>query len=50
VNVERLVLGAEDVDIHCRADIGEGPSDVLSMRDEEVEVGAPSLLVQKGHF
>ena len=40
MNAERLVLGAEGVDVHSLADIGEGPSDVLGMREEAVEVGA----------
>ena len=40
MNAERLVLGAEGVDVHCLADLGKGPSDVLGMRQEAVEVGA----------
>ena len=34
------MLGAEGVDVHGLADIGEGPADVLGMREEAVEVGA----------
>ena len=40
MNAERLVLGAEGVDVHCLADLGDGPSDVLGMRQDAVEVGA----------
>jgi hypothetical protein len=34
------VHGAEGTDVHCRADLGEGSSDVLDMREKAVEVGA----------
>ena len=39
VNAERLVLGAEGVDVHGLADLGVGGADVLGMRHEAVEVG-----------
>ena len=50
MNAERLVLSTEGVDVHGLADFGEGTADVLGMREEAVEVGTPSLLVQKGHL